>query len=202
MAYGTNAPFGLQPRYMSTGATWNGQTNDYLLLSGYANNLFTGDPVIQLDTGGIGIGVAGSRILGIFMGCKYVDSSGNYVFSPSWTSGTVTQNTLPAVAFVADDPGLICDVQVTSSDLNAHAAYVATGDLNMNANFVIGAGSTVSGQSGASLDAATIATNADRNLKILKVTPRPGNTLGLTYNNVMVALNNHVLKGGTGTAGV
>jgi hypothetical protein len=194
MAYGTNAPFGLQPRYMSTGATWNGQTNDYLIASGYATGIFTGDPVTLLADGTIGIGVAGSGIIGIFTGCKYVDSSGNYVFSPRWIASTATQNTLPAIALVADDPGLICDVQADGA--------LITGQLNQNANFAIGAGSTVSGQSGAYLATASLNTTNTLNLKILKFTPRPGNVSGLTYNNVLVAINNHLLKGGPGTDGV
>lgn len=219
MAYGVNAPFGLKPSVMNTGAPWNGQTNTYLIASGYATSLFTGDPVKQLNNGTIGIGVAGTGIIGVFMGCQYVDSNGNYQFSPYWPASTTTRNSVAATAFVVDDPTVLFDIQVTTSDANVHVASVSQADLNKNANFVFGvAGSTRSGQSGASLDAATIATTVDLSLKILRVTPaftnQAGtltsgnaytggqNILGLLYNNVLVQINNDVLKGGTGTLGV
>lgn len=229
MAYGTNAPFGLQPRMMNTGAPWNGQTNTYLINSGYNTSLFVGDPVAPLANGTIGIGVAGTGIAGVFMGCQYQDTQGNYQFSPYWPANTVTYNpggsgNIPAIAFVVDDPNVLFDVQVTSSNNVTHQPSVYQADLNANADFVIGAGSTISGQSGASLDAATIAVgggSAALSLKVVRVTPgftnQAGNIgtvalpvpytggqniLGLLFNNVLVQINNDIYKGGTGTAGV
>ena len=232
MAYGTNAPFGFQPRMMSTGANWNGQTNTYLIGSSYGNNIFNGDPVAPLANGTIGIGVAGTGIAGVFIGCQYQDVNGNYQFSPYWPTGTVTYspggpgNNIPATAFVVDDPTVLFDIQVTSSNLITHAASVCQADLNSNANFVIGTGSPVSGLSGASLDAATINTTTTLSLKIIRITPaftnQPGNIVldaaggavgpipysggqniqGLAFNNVLVQINNDVYKGGTGTLGV
>ena len=218
MAYGVDAPFGLRPSVMNTGAPWNGQTSTYLITSGYATSLFIGDPVAPQADGSIGIGVAGTAIIGVFMGCQYVDSTGNYQFSPYWPANTVTQGTIPATAFVVDDPTVLFDVQVDTTNAGTHVASVSQTDLNLNANFVVGTGSTISGQSGTYLDAATIATTATLSLKILRVTPaftnQAGtltsaaaytggqNILGLLYNNVLVQINNDNLKGGTGTLGV
>lgn len=222
MAYGVDAPFGLRPSVMNTGAPWNGQTNTYLITSGYNTSLFIGDPVAPQADGSIGRGVTSTGIIGVFMGCQYVDANGNYQFSPYWPANTVTQNTIPATAFVVDDPSVLFDIQVTTSNAGTHVASVSQADLNANASFVFGtAGSTVSGQSGASLDAATIAVGGGSgtlSLKILRVTPaftnQAGtltsaaaytggqNILGLLYNNVLVQINNDNLKGGTGTVGV
>lgn len=227
MAYGTNAPFGLQPRMMNTGAAWNGQTNTYLINSGYATSIFNGDPVAPLANGSISIGVAGTGIAGVFVGCQYQDTNGNYQFSPYWAANTVTYNptggvgaNIPATAFVVDDPNVLFDIQVTTTNAGTHVASVSQPDLNANANFVIGTGSPVSGLSGASLDAATIAVGGGSvalSLKIIRVTPaftnQAGligatpytggqNIFGLLFNNVLVQINNDIYKGGTGTAGV
>lgn len=220
MAYGVNAPFGLKPSVMNTGAPWNGQTNTYIIsTTAPGTTLFTGDPVAQAADGGIVIGTGGTGIIGVFMGCQYVDSTGNYRFSPYWQAGTSIQsNTIPT-AFVVDDPTVLFDIQVaTSTPGVGHAPSVSQTDLNRNANFVVGTGSTISGQSGAYLDSVTINTTVDLSLKILRVTPaftnQAGtltsgnaytggqNILGLLYNNVLVQINNDVLKGGTGTLGV
>lgn len=218
MAYGVNAPFGLKPSMMNTGAPWNGQTNTYLIASGYNTSLFIGDPVAPAANGTIALGVAGTGIIGVFMGCQYVDTNGNYQFSPYWPANTVTQGTNPATAFVVDDPTVLFDVQVGTTNAGTHVASASQTDLYLNANFVVGAGSTVSGLSGTYLDAATINNTATLSLKILRVTPaftnQAGtltsgaaytggqNILGLLYNNVLVQINNDVLKGGTGTLGV
>ena len=41
-----------------------------------------------LADGTIGIGVAGSAIRGVFNGCKYTDSTGDYQFRPYWPAST------------------------------------------------------------------------------------------------------------------
>ena len=64
-----------------------------------------------------------------------------------------------------------------------------------------GTGNTATGLSGASIDNASEDTTATLNLKILDLTPKPGNVVG-SFANWLVAWNNHEFKGGTGTAGV
>jgi hypothetical protein len=215
MAYGTNAPFGLRPRYMLSGATWNDQTSEYTIISGYGTSLFTGDPVQFLNTGGIGIAVGGvagaqSTTLGVFMGCTYTLNN-TYVFSPYWPGGTVPDNAGNAVAYIADDPNIVYDIQC-SSIVNANTANpnIAVADIGLNSNFAVGgtgnpaAGSTLSGQSAyyLSFEGLTPGTSATLNLKLLRFTPDPRNLPAQNFNNALVIINNHQLKGGTGTAGV
>lgn len=199
MAYGVNAPFGLRPVKMLTGATYNGATTEYQIKNtagtGYGTNLFTGDPVTLLSDGTIGIGVAAAAIVGVFQGCKYTKSDGTYVTAPYWPASTSVQSTSAITALVVDDPNVIFDIQSNNA-----TGIVAT-DLNANANFVAGAGSTISGQSGFMIDQTTIANGATLNLKIMALTPNPTNVFG-GYDNVLVLINNHIYKGGTGTAGV
>lgn len=196
MSYGVNAPFGLQPRSYLDGSPWTGQTSDYSIASGYNTSIFTGDPVYYASDGTIVRATAGDTnpILGVFYGVKYVDTTGNQVYSPYWAANTVTQGALNATALITDDPNILYDVQSLGT--------IAAVDLFQNANVSFAtAGSTISGQSGAALN-ATLATTATFQVKIIRLTPNPKNAFGVQYNNVLVLLNNNPYKGGTGTAGV
>lgn len=238
MAYGVNAPFGLQPRYYLGGSTWNNQTRQYRITSAYGTSLFTGDPVTLLANGVIGIATAGdgNPILGSFQGVEWYDVNGNYNFSAYWTAGTAVQAGGYATAFVTDDPNIIYSIQVSINGNPANAIGATIADLNSNANWAIGAnpnsfnavngpggaytppsnpltGSTTTGKSAVFLDQATIATgNATRALKIVDFEPNPtptqvpyannGGIITGVFNNVLVIINNHPYKGGTGTVGV
>lgn len=198
MAYGVNAPFGLQPRRYLNGAPWNNATNTYNIATGYATTIYTGDPVYLASGTGLIQAAAGDAnpCIGVFQGCKYYDTNGNFIFSPYWPASTsVLTNTL-VEAEVADDPNIIFDIQ------SSNTTGVTQAQLGLNAVFAIGTGSTISGQSGAVLNLATApATTATFQLKIMRLTPNPSNGFK-GYNNVEVVINNHYYKGGTGTVGV
>ncbi len=196
MSYGTNAPQGLQVYKYLNGSTWTGQNGVYLIASSYATSLFTGDPITLLSDGTIGIGAAAltAAIIGSFNGCVFTNSTGTVVFSPYWPASTATQGTIPATGFVIDDPNVIFNIQATLT--------ISQTDLNSNYGYTVAAGSTVTGQSGYSLDIAS--GNATTNtLKLIALTPAVNNpAFGTNYNNGLVLINNHIYKGGTGTAGV
>lgn len=222
--YGTgqNSPKGLHPSVYADGSIWNGQTSEYLILSGYATSLFTGDPVTLLANGTIGIGVAGSAIVGVFAGCKYLNAQGIATFSPYWPASTITQGAVNAIALIVDDPNVLFDIQVsTSAGSPGPVAAVSLIQSNMfeNANFSVlvnsfnavsgitplpnpAAGNTATGQSGYYLDYGSLANTATLNLKLIRFTPQPGNVAGVNFNNAIVKINNHIYNGGTGTAGV
>lgn len=193
MSYGVNAPVGFVPEKHLDGSTWNGQLNTFLIQNAYATSLFTGDPV-TLASGYLVIGVNDSGLLGVFQGCNYVNATGTYVFSPYWPASTATQGSVGANGQVVVDPTVLYNVQ-----LDASAATQAS--IGQNAQFVAHAGSTVTGNSGYALGAPATG-NATYCFKVESLVPVPGNTFGLTYNNVFVLINNHLFKGGTGTAGV
>ncbi len=196
MSYGINAPFGLQPRMHTNGSVWNGQTQTFQVADVYGTSIFTGDPV-TLAGGFLVIGVAASAIIGVFQGCLYTTAASVITFSPYWPAATATAQALGAEAYVCIDTTVLYDVQ------NSSATPIAQVDIGKNANFVAGSGSTITGQSGYALDFTTLATaNPTRNLKIIALVPRPGNTFATPYNNVYVSINNDLLQGGTGTAGV
>ena len=200
MAYGTNAPWGLLPDRYANGSPYTGTTNQYNIASGYATSLFTNDPVTTLNDGTIGIGVAAAAIRGIFMGCKYTDTLGSVKFYPYWPASTTVQTGSTVVALVIDDPNIVVNMQETNGS-GAAGTALALADRGLNADFYVGAGNTTTGLSGTTLNNATEATTATLNMKILDLTPVPGNVVG-SFANWLCTINNHQFKGGTGTAGV
>jgi len=224
MAYGnaTNTPFGFRPSQYINGSTWTGQMSPYLIASGYNTSLFTGDLVTFTNDGTITRAVAGTNaVCGVFQGVQYIDANGVFQNLPYWAANTVTQGTNYATALVVDDPNVLFDVQAsntqnvapTSATVSVIQVVGGTTSLFNNANFGLAGGggagitnptggSTITGQSAMYLDINSLGIGATQQLKIIRFTPVPGNISGVLYNNVLVSLNNHVLRGGTGTAGV
>lgn len=200
MVYNSNQPLGFQPVQKLDGSAWSGQLSPYPIASAYATAIFTGDPVTVLADGTIGIGVAGSAILGIFQGVKYTDATGQVKNSPYWPAAATTMGSATATALIIDDPNVLFSIQETSGTGTAGTA-LALADVNLNINFRVGTGVTATGQSATSIDNSTEDTTATLNCKIIRLDPTPGNAVG-SFANWYVAINNHIYKGGTGTAGV
>lgn len=110
----TSAPFGFRPSFHNSGQM---RPKAYAIASGYAANIFQGDPVKLVDAGTIQLGTSdgtrtgttdGIALLGIFAGCEYVDATGKPTVSPFWPTGiTATEIT----AWVYDDPETLFNVQ-------------------------------------------------------------------------------------------
>lgn len=110
----TSAPFGFRPSYHNSGQM---RPKAYVIASGYATNIYQGDPVKLTDDGVIQLGtsdgtrsgtVDGISLLGIFAGVQYNDSSGKPTISPYWPASTTATN---VTAWVYDDPETLFDVQ-------------------------------------------------------------------------------------------
>ena len=194
MAYGTNAPNGLNPVKKLDGSAWTGQTTSYPVASGYGTAMFKGDPVTVLADGTLGIGVAGSAIVGVFWGVQYTDASGNIVNMPNWVAGSTTRGAQTATAFVIDDPNVVFTIQ-EANGAGAAGTPLTAADVHLNANFSVGTGNAATGVSGASLNNTTEDVTAALNLKILGLDPYPGNAVG-AFANWLVAINNHRYRGG------
>lgn len=113
----TSAPFGFRPSFHNSGQM---RPKAYTIASGYAANIFSGDPVKLVDAGTIQIGtdtgarngtIAGTTLLGVFAGCQYRDSNGKPVVSNFWPTGTTATE---IIAWVYDDPETLFDVQYTN----------------------------------------------------------------------------------------
>ena len=111
----TSAPFGFR---LHRQPTVHGTARPYPLLSGYAASLQQGDAVSLLGTigttsngGTVGHAtsdqarngtVAGTPVLGIFVGCEYTDTTGKPVKTDTWAAGTTTLGSADAIAWVIE----------------------------------------------------------------------------------------------------
>lgn len=209
----TFSPFGLQPVKYLNGAAWNGQTNPYFIESGYANNIFRGDPVIIGSNGFItslanfadapaewqDSDVGHTWILGTFWGCSYVNQNGVNPIDPAspgrmmWAANTQTLGGQPAIAEIMDDPNVICLVQtnspvgVTQAQMFLEAgvafSYVSSTPPLVDGNFT-------TGQSKAYIDVVTSPTPTPNtfNLRMRSIPPTNNNAASVPYNTVEVLL--------------
>lgn len=113
----TSAPFGLRPSFHNSGQV---RPKRYTLATGYAVNVFAGDPVKLTDSGVIQLGTSdgtrsgttdGIALLGVFAGVQYRDSNGKPVVSNYWPASTTATE---IEVFVYDDPETLFDVQYTN----------------------------------------------------------------------------------------
>jgi hypothetical protein len=86
---------------------------------------------------------------------------------------------------VADDPDQMFVVQ-------SDAALAAT-DVGINAPLTLGTPSTTYKRSGCELDGANAAADAALDVKILGISPEPGNEAGAVNVDVIVKINSHFL---------
>lgn len=110
----TSAPFGFRPSFHPSGLI---RPKAYTLATGYAVNLFAGDPVKLVDAGVIQLGTSdgtrsgttdGVLLLGVFGGVEYTDSTGKPNLSNFWPASTTATN---ITVWVYDDPETLFDVQ-------------------------------------------------------------------------------------------
>lgn len=194
-------PMGFSPVKMITGAPYNGQANLYAILAADTNGYAIGDPVTS-DAGGgsaeglpaVTIGVAGAAWRGVIVGIFDTKPGIAKIDNPNSTVRPAAAQTKDWYALVVDDPNVVFEVQEVNSGTPLTAA-----DIGLNANGV--AGTNNGYVSGWTLNNATEATTATLNCKIMGLVQRADNAIGAAAK-WLVTINNHQLKGGTGTAGV
>lgn len=133
----------------------------------YNTSIFTGDPVVFTPTAAnIAGGTANANVggfitrylpaftdgtpstfsvlplLGVFMGCEYIASTGIFVKSAYWPASTQVLKGSSIKAFVIDDPNVVYDIQISSSIdavANAFVAPPVFPNTNTNNNIYKGA---------------------------------------------------------------
>lgn len=206
-----DAPFGLRPVRYKSGAPYNGAANPYYIAAAYGTALYIGDAVIKVaggsnaaafeapGAGSFGIGTLpniesatvgdGNRITGVIVGFGADPSALDKQYNPASTE---------RIAWVADDPALIFEIQadgaVPAASMGLNAVLIATH-----------AGSTTTGLSGMELDTTSDAPAADASnqLLIVKAVNREDNDTTITHAKVEVMINQHTENQGTvGTLGI
>ena len=151
------------------GRGWNGQLTTFWIANGYSENIFYGDPVM-LDANGQ-IVVIGSvadvdlgNMVGVFQGCRYVNSEG----TPTWNQYYPEDQAVDGIeALVAGtDPLTRYRVKFTASGVDDTELRASIG-FNFDID-VTNAGSTSTGNSGLSLETAG-ASAATENFRLVDV---------------------------------
>jgi hypothetical protein len=193
-----DTPFGLRPLRHRSGAPYNGAANPYYIPVGYGTALFIGDPVTKTGTANTAaVAVPGlgkfaiatlpeinrttvgdnNSITGVIVGFSARPSSLDQNYNPASTE---------RVAFVADDPDLVFEIQadgaIPATSIGLNAVLIATH-----------AGSTVTGVSGHELDTTSDvpAADASNQLMILRQVNRADNEPNAIWNKLEVMISNH-----------
>ena len=180
----TAAPYGLRPVNLIGGQPYAGSTRLIKIASGYAANLFFGQPVTIVAAGVVEAAtvtttVPATGVVGVFVGCSYTDPNLNIpVYKQYWPTGTVASD---AVAYVVDDPDII--MQVQADDTVPQTALGA--NISLNA----AAGSTSTGNSTVSADVAGIAVTATLPLRIVGFVNGPDSAVGDAFTDILVKFN-------------
>jgi len=187
----SNTPFGLRPIRHINGEPYNGSATRYYVPASDSTALYIGDPVI----------IAGSADAdGVATVTKATAAGGAYMLGPVVSVEQVTRDSTTyreastaRYVWVADDPDLVFLVQE-----DGVGGALAVTDVGLNADWVAGSGSTVTGLSGAMLDTSTKATTATLQLRIQGFNQSVDNEVGSANAKVLVTINLHSRRNATG----
>lgn len=189
--------FGGRPVRHRNGAPYTGSGNWYFIPSTYATALYIGDPVVK--TGTSNTARASAPGAGSFeIGClpeinKATVGTTNKITgfivafapNPDGLSSVYRAASTERLAFVADDPDLLFEMQAEGS--------LAAVDVGLNAVLIYThAGDNNSGLSGAEFDCGTTtapATTVGFQLKIMRIVNRLDNEIGANVK-ALVLINN------------
>jgi hypothetical protein len=190
-----NATFGLRPyRMLGSGANTNGNATYNIqtaATAGTSSVIYNGAPVIPLANGLIDVpGNANGGtvpLLGVFLGCNYIDLTGKPRWSPYWPGTAAVYASSIATATVVSNPDqlFLINTNAAAADSLVHA----------NANFATAiTGSTVTG-SFAKLAVSTADTTNTLNLRIVGFEDTPANNDAAVAGRLaIVLLNNHFYR--------
>lgn len=189
----SNAPFGFaNAGHLEGSAPTQGLTSR-TISSGYTTAIYNGDAVIALNTGYIGQAAAAGavQLAGVFMGCKYLNSSlGRTVWSPYWPgSGAAADVT----AYISADPQAVFRVQ-------AYNTAITFLDIGANVDVHVGTGSSSTGFSSMTADQSTLGTTTTLPFRIIGLQDPglPGGDTATAYNQIFVTFNYQAYKTQTG----
>ena len=192
MAYPTvSAPYGLIPVNLLGGQVFSGSTRQIPIQTAHGTSIYFGDVVLMSSNGCITtavLTVTTVNVVGIFMGCSYINSSGQRIYGqyyPALTTGT-PDTTTAITAYVADDPDLVMKTAIVSGTTTVAQAARAT-MVGGNAALVANVGSTTTGDSAHCVLNST-ATTAAIPFKVVDVVPDTAPATG-SFVEVLVSWN-------------
>ena len=190
----TSAPFGFRPSYHNSGQM---RPKAYTIASGYAVNIFSGDPVKLVDAGTVQLGtsdgtrsgtVDGITLLGIFAGVEYLDASGKPTISPFWPASTTASQ---VTAWVYDDPETLFDVQYANPGTAGTDSVQSAVGEECDWTVASPGGSTSTGLSNTSL---TVIQSTSGQFQITGFAHNINDSLTDAYVTATVRINEHAYK--------
>ena len=185
--------FGLRPYRKLDGTPLVGAQNRYTIASGYATAIYQGDLVEPLGTGNIQKHGANTSdaVVGVFNGVFYTDPTTQKPTFKNFYPGGIAADDI--TAFVIDDPDAVFLV-------DADAAFTRA-DLYKNYSVTNTTGVTATGISKAQLDVSVSGVTATFAIQAIDISQDPDNSDTSNANaNVLVRINNHFYRSGTGIA--
>ena len=191
------SPYGLKPVNELGGLPYAGSTRTYKIdPAGTAANIYNGSPVYvnaagylavatatgaDATTNGFPVGTANTGIVGVFVGCSYINAQGQVIYAqyyPTGTTGVVN-------AYVVDDPDVVFQVQ--------SAGTVTQAAVGSNVFFSTGAvatGSTTTGNSTASVVAGASAVATSAAFRVVGFVDMQGfSQVGDNFTDILVKIN-------------
>ena len=206
MAYPTvNAPYGLKPINLYGGTPFAGATRQYKIASAYNTSIFYGDVVEMINDGTIiksaitsaRATVTTSQVIGVFLGCSYVNAQGQTIFAQYFPANTSAPTGTVITAFVCNDPNTLFKAVIatgtTANDATSGLLPSSTTQYSVigtNVELVQNTGSTSTGDSKVAVAAS--ATTGTLPMNVVDVVPETsyvngsGNTV---YPEIIVRWN-------------
>jgi len=185
--------FGLRPYRKLDGTPLVGAQNRYTVKSSYATAIYQGDLVIPTSTGNIERHTAnnGAAVVGVFNGCFYTDPTTQKPTYKNYYPGGVAASDI--TAFVVDDPDAVFLMDADSAFTRA--------SLYKNYSVTNTTGVTQTGISKVQLDVSVSGTATTFAVQAIDISQDPDNSDTTVDNaNILVRINNHFFRSGTGLA--
>ena len=203
MAYPTvDKTYGFKPVNRLDGMPYAGAIRQIPIAAGYATAILNGDTV-QVDTNGYLIAktaTATGDAVGVFMGCSYVNSSGQPVQGQYYPASQSTSTAL-AFGYVVDDPSAVFKVVATNGQTTVPTAFTRA-IVGSNVAMSVATGSTTTGDSYYGIDGTSAATTNTLPIRVVDVVPDtatgPANATATTYYEFLVKFNLHQYTDTTG----
>jgi hypothetical protein len=187
--------FGLRPYRKLDGTPLVGAQNRYTIKAGYATAIYQGDLVIPTSAGNIEKHTAGNSaaVVGVFNGVFYNDPTTQKPTYKNYYPGGVTPTQGDVTAFVVDDPDAVflADADTVFTRAMLYKNYSVTNTT----------GVTQTGISKAQLDVGASGTATTFVIQAIDISQDPDNSDTSSANaNILVRINNHFYRSGTGLA--
>jgi hypothetical protein len=194
MAYPTvSAPYGFQPINSVDGKPYAGAIRQLPITAAYGTAIYNGD-MVKLVVGGtieksaIGANVTAQPTLGVFVGCQYVNSTGQIVQAQYYPTGVNS-----AIGYIVLDPQAAFKAAVTTSGNTSVVTSVTRAVVGTNMEIATGTGNNATGNSGLSVVSGSAANTAILPVRVVDVVPETA--LNATnFTEVIVKMNQPQLE--------